>query len=88
MKEYGLNDIKLFRLNDGTQHCKIWFTKDGINIIPIWFKRLDIRKIKYEMVENQGYPFLWILDGMIEVKIIQKYILVILKLILLIKYLM
>jgi hypothetical protein len=23
MKEYGLNDIKLFRLNDDNQHCKI-----------------------------------------------------------------
>jgi hypothetical protein len=40
MKEYGLNDMKLFRLNDGTQHCKIWFTNDGINITPIWYKRL------------------------------------------------
>jgi hypothetical protein len=28
MKEYGLNDVKLFRLNEGNQHCKIWFTKD------------------------------------------------------------
>jgi hypothetical protein len=22
MKEYGLNDVKLFRLNEGNQHCK------------------------------------------------------------------
>jgi hypothetical protein len=40
MKEYGINDMKRFRLTDGNQHCKIWFTNDGINIIPIWFKRL------------------------------------------------
>jgi hypothetical protein len=35
MKEYGLNDLKLFRLNEGNQHCKFWFTNDGMNIIPI-----------------------------------------------------
>jgi hypothetical protein len=40
VEEYEGNDVKLFRLTDGTQHCKIWFTNDGINIIPIWFKRL------------------------------------------------
>jgi hypothetical protein len=47
MKEYGLNDMKLFRLNDGTQHCKIWFTNYWINIIPIWFKRLLIEYVMF-----------------------------------------
>jgi hypothetical protein len=42
MKEYGMNDVKLFRVNDGNQHCKFWFTNDGMNIIPMWFKRLLI----------------------------------------------
>jgi hypothetical protein len=40
MKEYGLNDIKLCRLNDGNQHCKFWLTNDRMNSIPMWFKRL------------------------------------------------
>jgi hypothetical protein len=35
MKEYGRNDIKLFRVNDSNKHCQIWFTKDGMNIIPM-----------------------------------------------------
>jgi hypothetical protein len=35
MKEYGLNDVKLFRLNEGNQHCKFWFINDGMNIIPM-----------------------------------------------------
>jgi hypothetical protein len=35
MKEYRINDVKLFRLTDGNQHCKIWFTNDGMNIIPL-----------------------------------------------------
>jgi LPS sulfotransferase NodH len=47
MKEYGLNDMKLFRLNDGNQHCKIWFTNDGINIIPIWYKRLLVEYVMF-----------------------------------------
>jgi hypothetical protein len=46
-KEFGLNDMKLFRVNDGTQHCKIWFTKDGMNIIPMWFKRLLIKYVMF-----------------------------------------
>jgi hypothetical protein len=37
IKEYRLNGIKLFRLDDGNQHCKIWFIKDGMNIIIMWF---------------------------------------------------
>jgi hypothetical protein len=47
MKEYGLNDMKSFRLNEGTQHCKIWFKNDGINIIPIWFKRLLVEYVMF-----------------------------------------
>jgi hypothetical protein len=47
MKEYGLYDIKLFRLTDGNQHCKIWFTNDGINIIPLWFKRLLVEYVMF-----------------------------------------
>jgi hypothetical protein len=47
MKEYRINDMKLFRLNDGIQHCKFWFTNDGINITPIWFKRLLIEYIMF-----------------------------------------
>jgi hypothetical protein len=47
MKKYGVQDIKLFRLNDGPQHCKIWFTNDGINIIPLWFKRLLIEYVMF-----------------------------------------
>jgi hypothetical protein len=47
MKEYGLNDMKIFRLNDGTQHCKFWFTNDGVNIIPLWFKRLLIEYVMF-----------------------------------------
>jgi hypothetical protein len=35
MKEYGMNDVNLFRMNDGSQHCKIGFTNDGMNIIPM-----------------------------------------------------
>jgi hypothetical protein len=47
MKEYGLNDMKLFRVNEGDQHCKIWFTNDGINIIPLWFKRLLVEYVMF-----------------------------------------
>jgi hypothetical protein len=35
MKVYGLNDVKLFRLDKVNQHCKFWFTNDGMNIIPL-----------------------------------------------------
>jgi hypothetical protein len=47
MKEYGLNDVKLSRLVDGNQHCKFWFTNDGMNIIPMWFKRLLIEYVMF-----------------------------------------
>jgi hypothetical protein len=47
MKEYGLKDVKLLRLNDGTQHCIIWFTNDGINIISLWFKRFLIEYVMF-----------------------------------------
>jgi hypothetical protein len=47
MKEYELHDIKLFRLNDGDQYCKIWFPNNGINIIPLWFKRLLIEYVMF-----------------------------------------
>jgi hypothetical protein len=36
IKEYGVNDMKVFRLNDGAQNCKIWFTNNGTDIIPLW----------------------------------------------------
>jgi hypothetical protein len=47
MKEYDLHGIKLVRLNEGDQHCKFWFTNDGMNIIPIWFKRLLIEYVMF-----------------------------------------
>jgi hypothetical protein len=47
MKEYGLNDMKMFRLNDVTQHCKIWFSNDGMNIIPMWCKRLLVELVMF-----------------------------------------
>jgi hypothetical protein len=47
MKEYKLTDVKLFRVNDGCQHCQIWFTNDGVNIIPMWFKRLLIEYVMF-----------------------------------------
>jgi hypothetical protein len=36
-KEYEVNDVKLFRLDNGNQHCKILVTSDGMNIIPVCF---------------------------------------------------
>jgi hypothetical protein len=39
--------MKLFRVNEGNQHCKIWFTNDGINIIPMWFKRLLVEYVMF-----------------------------------------
>jgi hypothetical protein len=47
IKEYGVNDMKVFRLNDGDQHCKIWFTNHGMNIIPLWFKRLLVEEVMF-----------------------------------------
>jgi hypothetical protein len=47
MKEYELNDVKLFKLNEGNQHCKFWFINDGMNIIPMWFKRLLIEYVMF-----------------------------------------
>jgi hypothetical protein len=76
--------------------CDGEITTDGItlgfdermNMNMSKFKRLGIRKIKCEMVEDPGYPFSIKLLGMIEAKVIRKYTLGVLKLILLIKRLM
>jgi hypothetical protein len=47
MKEYLLNDMKVFRLNDGNQHCKFWFTNKGMKIIPVWYKRLLVEYVMF-----------------------------------------
>jgi hypothetical protein len=47
MKEYELNDIKLFGLNDRDQHCKILFANNGMNIIPLWFMRLLVKYVMF-----------------------------------------
>jgi hypothetical protein len=55
MKEYGVNDVKLFSLTDGTKQCKIWFTNDGINVIPMWFKRLLIEYVRFYQIVCSRY---------------------------------
>jgi hypothetical protein len=47
MKEYRLNDVKLNKVNEGNQSCKFWFTNDGMNIIPMWFKRILIEYVMF-----------------------------------------
>jgi hypothetical protein len=47
MKEYGVSDMKIFRVNDDTQHCKIWFPNDGMNIIPMWSKSILVEYVMF-----------------------------------------
>jgi hypothetical protein len=47
MKEYGLFDIKLFVLDNEQLEFKIWFTSDGVEIIPVWCKKLLIEYVTF-----------------------------------------
>jgi hypothetical protein len=40
MKEYILNNVKLFRVNEYNQYFKFWSKNDWMINIPMWFKRL------------------------------------------------
>jgi hypothetical protein len=37
----------MLRLDVRAQYCKIWFTNDGMNIIPLWFKKLLVEYVMF-----------------------------------------